>query len=68
MNIFIKLNKDIELFEKKLRGEKKDDFDVNNNKKYNDFFNLLNKNTKNQRKISIKTNKIIFLKLVQIKS
>ena len=47
MNIFLKLNKDIELFEKKLRGEKFIDLEDSKDKDYIDIFNILNKNPKN---------------------
>lgn len=47
MNIFLKLNKDIELFEKKLRGEKFIYLEDNKNKDYIDIFNMLNKKPKN---------------------
>ena len=47
MNIFLKLNKDIELFEKKLRGEKLIDLEDSKDKDYIDIFNILNKKPKN---------------------
>ena len=47
MNIFLKLNKDIELFEKKLRGDKYIDSD-DNDQDLNDIFNILHKNKKNK--------------------
>lgn len=47
MNIFLKLNKDIELFEKKLRGEKFIYLEDNKDKDYIYIFNMLNKKPKN---------------------
>ena len=49
MNIFLKLNKDIEFFEKKLRGEKIIDLEDNKDKDYIDIFNILHKKPKNNK-------------------
>ena len=48
-NIFLKLNKDIEFIEKKLRGVKNDDLDDDNNEKdFIDIFKILHKKPKSK--------------------
>ena len=54
MNIFLKLNRDIGLLDKKLRGEKIDDED--DNKNFADIYNILHKNPKNEEKKTLKKN------------
>ena len=47
MNLFLKLNKDIELFDKKLRGEKNINLDDNSDQYFKDIYNILHKDSKN---------------------
>ena len=59
MNIFLKLNKDIELIEKKLRGGNKGDLDDDNEKDFADIFKILHKDSKgNEIKLVNKKEKL----------